>query len=195
MTDNTTPRPWTVYHGENELVICGPGEKRVKRARDFSVGVSSEYYQMKTAHGPLHVHIDFDDDGPFRISTSLESTNNELQEVAALIGSLMTKVLEGGGNASGLLKQFGVNSLPHAVSIALKNHLKKHGWLEEKSDEGNLLSLAPESTTTDDGVNLELWNLVQSGEKCPRCYGANITHNAGCSGPLCQDCGYSECNI
>lgn len=188
----------TIYRDgskQQQVLNLSSSEKRIKRARDFSVGVSSEYYQMKTVHGPLHVHVDYDEDGPFRISTSLESTNTEMQEVAALIGTLMTQLLEQGGNASGLLKKFGVNSLPHAVSVALKNHLKKHGWLEEKSEEGSLLSLAPDTIAGDDGVSLELWNLTQAGEKCPRCFSANITHNAGCSGPLCQDCGYSECNI
>jgi hypothetical protein len=184
-------------------------EKRVKRARDFSVGVSSEYYEIKTGHGPLHVHIDYDEDGPFRLSASIEPVGTEMSGLASLTGILITQYLEQGGNPNQLLKHLNsikgdrplgigdnkVNSISHAIAIALKNHLKKHGWLETKTDGEELLSVhSPTSADTDNGASLELWSLAHSGDQCPRCFSSNISFNTGCSGPLCQDCGYSECS-
>jgi ribonucleoside-diphosphate reductase alpha chain len=198
----------TVYRDgsrQQQVLNLVSDDKKVKRARNASIGVSSEYFEIKTGHGPLHVHIDFDETGPFRISASIEPVGSELAGLAALTGILLTKYLEQGGSASQVLANLNsirgdrplglgpnkVNSISHGIGLALKNHLKKHGWLEDSSSEE--ASLFPKESESQEG-GLELWALAQAGEKCPRCLSPNVTINSGCSGPLCQDCGYSECH-
>ena len=47
------------------------------RARDASGGISSEYYEIRTGYGPLHVHIDYDEQGPYRIFVNLPPVGTE----------------------------------------------------------------------------------------------------------------------
>ena len=47
---------------KQQVLNISSGTKR-SRVRDLSLGMSSEYYEIKTGHGPLHVHIDYDDEG------------------------------------------------------------------------------------------------------------------------------------
>ena len=73
-----------------------------------------------------------------------------------------------------------VDSIPHAVSIALRRHLKNTGWIDEKKE-----AEVKEKTSF-----LEM----TQAQHCPKCYSSNIAHESGCSGPTCHDCGYSECS-
>jgi ribonucleoside-diphosphate reductase alpha chain len=174
--------------------------RKLKSPRDLSLGVSSEYYEMKTGHGPLHVHIDYDENGPQRLFASLSPVGTELAGLTSMLGVMVTKYVEQGGSASAIVKHlqsvkgdrpFGlgearINSISHALGVALFTHLKKHGFLE--TENGNVFEL-------DDPANLELWNLSNEQEQCPECFGTNVKHSAGCTGPICNDCGYSSCNI
>jgi ribonucleoside-diphosphate reductase alpha chain len=173
--------------------------RKTKTPRDLAQGVSSEYYEIKTGHGPLHVHIDYDEEGPQRLFASLSPVGTELAGLTSVLGVVISKYLEQGGSAPALVKHlqavkgdrpFGlgesrVNSISHALGIALSTHLKKHGHAETENH--GVVEL-------EDPANLELWNLSNQDEQCPECFSANVRHGAGCSGPICNDCGYSACN-
>ena len=167
-------------------------QDKTKKKKNITFGVASEYYQIQTGYGPLHIHINYtEDNGPFQIFTNLPPLGTEISGLTALIGILLSKYLENGGDPVRILKHlnsikgdkpygFGenrVNSIPHAIAIALKNHLKKRNMLGENGDDSNL----------------QLWQ-ASKVQYCPKCYSSNISFESGCSGPTCHDCGYSECS-
>lgn len=197
----------TIYRDgskQQQVLNLLPAETRAKKARDLSIGVSSEYYEIKTGHGPLHVHINYDDAGPFRMFVSIAPLGTEIAGLASITGILLSKYLEEGGDPTRILKHLQsvkgdrplglgenrVNSIPHGIALALRTHLKKHGWIDdgrEKTEDVVKKSSPPPAS------RLELWNLSQAADQCPECFSSNISFSAGCSGPLCHDCGYSEC--
>lgn len=172
----------------------GTAEKKKRKKDTPAFGVSSEYYQIKTGYGPLHVHINYDENGPYQIFTNLPPLGTEISGLTSLIGILLSKYLEAGGDPLRIIKHlnsvkgdrpigFGenrVNSVAHAVGLALRLHLKRTGQVsqDEEATEKN---------------RLELWEAGQQ-QYCPSCYSSNIAHESGCSGPTCHDCGYSECS-
>ena len=113
--------------------------------------------------------------------------------MTSLVGILLSKCLAEGGDPLRILKHlnsvkgdkplgFGearVNSIAHAISIALRQHLKKTGWLTDEEEAKN--------------GRLDIVDLPKS-EHCPKCYSPNIAYEGGCSGPTCHDCGFSECS-
>ncbi|MBU2530401.1 MAG: hypothetical protein KKD35_05120, partial [Elusimicrobia bacterium] len=165
--------------------------KAKKKASYRSFAVSSEYFQIKTGYGPLHMHINFNEHGPYQIFTNIPPLGTEISGLTALIGILMSKYFEEGGEPMNIIKHlnsvkgdrpvgFGenrVNSIAHAISIGLRSHLKRTGWInsDEKKDK------------------LELWEMSRTSY-CPKCYSSNVSYESGCSGPTCHDCGYSECS-
>ena len=185
----------TVYRdGCKEFQVLNTTAKheKIKKKKNITFGVASEYYQIQTGYGPLHIHINYTEDGgPFQIFTNLPPLGTEISGLTALIGILLSKYLENGGDPVRILKHlnsvkgdkpygFGenrVNSIPHAIAIALKNHLKKRNMITENAD----------------NTTLELWQ-ASKVQYCPKCYSSNISFESGCSGPTCHDCGYSECS-
>jgi ribonucleoside-diphosphate reductase alpha chain len=167
-----------------------------KGARDSSRGIASEYYEIRTGHGPLHVHIDHDEQGPYRIFTNLPPVGTEISGLTSIVGILLSKYLEAGGDPIRILKHlnsvkgdrpfgFGaqrVDSIPHAIAVALKMHLQKKGKMEGAA--------APSAPGTGP---LELWDR-SSAPYCPKCYSSNVAFESGCSGVTCHDCGHSECS-
>lgn len=119
----------------------------------------------------------------------------EISGLTSIVGILLSKYLEAGGDPVKILKHlnsvkgdrpfgFGaqrVDSIPHAIAIALRTHLQKTGKLQK----GEAASDAPK--------NLELWDR-QAALYCPDCYSSNVSKESGCSGVTCHDCGYSECS-
>lgn len=203
----------TVYRDgskQQQVLNLLPASRRSRRTPDLSQGVSSEYYEIKTGHGPLHVHIDYDAEGPYRVFASLPPVGTEISGLASIVGVLISKFLEQGGDAVKLLKhlqsvkgdrplglgEHKVNSISHAVAIALRNHLKKHNHLEPTEDETGEATIEPtaQPSPAEDPALLELWNLSHVADQCPHCYSSNVTFGAGCSGPVCRDCGHSECS-
>lgn len=167
--------------------------EKQKKKRIATYGVASEYYQIQTGYGPLHIHINYtEESGPFQIFTNIPPLGTEISGLTALIGILLSKYLEAGGDPVRILKHlnsvkgdrpygFGehrVNSIPHAIAIALRDHLKKRKMISD-----------------DDISNgkLQLWE-ASKVQYCPKCYSSNISFESGCSGPTCHDCGYSECS-
>lgn len=175
------------------LITHQPNIKK-KRPDYQSFGVSSEYFQIKTGYGPLHIHINYNEHGPYQVFTNLPPLGTEISGLTALIGILLSKYLEIGGDPIRIIKHLNsvkgdrpiglgenrINSIAHAIAVALRNHLKRTGWI-----------------TTDKDINgtdkLELWEISKT-LYCPKCYSSNISYESGCSGPTCHDCGYCECS-
>ncbi|MBP9698638.1 MAG: adenosylcobalamin-dependent ribonucleoside-diphosphate reductase [Elusimicrobia bacterium] len=172
-----------------------PAEK--PKTRDASRGMSSEYYEIRTGHGGLHVHIDYDETGPYRLFTSLSPLGTDISGLTSVVGIMISKYLEAGGDPKRILKHlnsvkgdrpfgFGaqrVDSIPHAIAIALRTHLQKHGKMDAP---------APAASDTKSG-GLELWDR-SSALYCPDCFSANVAQQSGCTGVTCFDCGHSECS-
>ena len=152
------------------------------------MGLNAEYFQIRTGYGPLHLHINYDDRGPFQLFTNIPPLGTEIAGLTSLVGILISKYLTEGGDPLRLLKHLNsikgdkpiglgpnkVDSIPHAIAIALRAHLKKTGWLE-----GAVLDEAPAAAPA---------------EHCPKCFSRNVAHESGCSGVTCHDCGHSECS-
>ena len=109
--------------------------------------MDSEYYQLETGYGPLHLHIDYDATGPKQIFCNLPPIGTELSGLTTVVGLLVSKYLSNGGEPIKLLKHLNsvkgdkpiyskgrqVDSIPHAISMALREHLLKTGKLIEES--------------------------------------------------------------
>lgn len=189
----------TVYRdgckSQQVLSLTPQQPKMRKKKPDYqSFGVSSEYFQIKTGYGPLHIHINFNENGPYQVFTNIPPLGTEISGLTALIGILLSKYLEIGGDPIRVIKHLNsvkgdrpvglgenrINSIAHAIAVALRSHLKRTGWI-----------------TIDKDINgtgkLELWEISKT-LYCPKCYSSNVSYESGCSGPTCHDCGYSECS-
>ena len=165
-----------------------------KKTAYQSFGVSSEYFQLKTGYGPLHVHVNYNEHGPYQVFTNMPPLGTEISGLTSLIGILLSKYLEEGGDPVKIIKHLNsvkgdrpvglgdnrINSVAHGIAVALRSHLKRTGIIN-----------------TDQEINgpekLELWEASRT-QYCPKCYSSNVSYESGCSGPNCHDCGYSECS-
>ncbi|HAH31102.1 MAG TPA: adenosylcobalamin-dependent ribonucleoside-diphosphate reductase [Elusimicrobia bacterium] len=159
-----------------------------------SFGVSSEYFQLKTGYGPLHIHINYNEHGPYQVFTNIPPLGTEISGLTALIGILLSKYLTEGGDPIKVIKHLNsvkgdrpmglgenrINSIAHGIAIALRSHLKRTGQLASDQD-------------INGQEKLELWEVTRT-QYCPKCYSSNVSYESGCSGPTCHDCGYSECS-
>jgi ribonucleoside-diphosphate reductase alpha chain len=167
---------------------------RKKKGPVNSFGVSSEYFQLKTGYGPLHVHINYNEHGPYQVFTNMPPLGTEISGLTSLMGILLSKYLEEGGDPIKVIKHLNsvkgdrpvglgenrINSIAHGLAVALRSHLKRTGVI-----------------ASDQEINgqekLELWDASHT-QYCPKCYSSNVSYESGCSGPTCHDCGYSECS-
>jgi ribonucleoside-diphosphate reductase alpha chain len=165
-----------------------------KKVAYQSFGVSSEYFQLKTGYGPLHVHINYNEHGPYQVFTNMPPLGTEISGLTSLIGILLSKYFEEGGDPVKIIKHLNsvkgdrpvglgenrINSIAHGIAVALRSHLKRSGVI-----------------ASDQEINgtekLELWEASRT-QYCPKCYSSNVSYESGCSGPTCHDCGYSECS-
>jgi len=160
--------------------------------------VKSEYYQVKTGYGPLHIHINYNEHGPYQVFTNIAPLGTEIAGLTTVVGILLSKYLSEGGDPIRILKHlnaakgdkphgFGqkrVDSIPHGISVALREHLKRTGWIDAKNTE----------QTKQVDEMLEFTKKFQQVTHCPKCYSANVAFESGCSEPSCKDCGYSKCS-
>ena len=176
-----------------QVLNIAPAQEKKNRRESVqrAFGVSSEYYQMRTGYGPLHIHINYDERGPYQMFTNIPPLGTEISGLTSLVGILLSKYFAEGGDPIRVLKHlncvkgdrpsgFGenrVDSIPHAIAIALRQHLKKTGWLEEGSGSAKR-EAAP----------------LPLSSYCPKCYSSNVSFESGCPGPVCHDCGFSECS-
>ena len=183
----------TVYRdgskSQQVLNLAPAPSKSKRREPESSFGLASEYFQIRTGYGPLHIHVNYDEKGPFQVFTNIPPLGTEISGLTSLVGILISKYLSEGGDPLKLLKHLNsikgdrpiglgpsrVDSIPHAISLALRAHLKKTGWVDEKSPEA---SAAPEVRA----------------DHCPKCFSRNVAFESGCSGPTCHDCGHSSCS-
>jgi len=190
----------TVYRDgckSQQVLNITPGaaaKTKKKKGAYQSFGVSSEYFQIKTGYGPLHIHINYNEHGPYQVFTNMPPLGTEISGLTSLIGILLSKYLEEGGDPIKVIKHLNsvkgdrpaglgenrINSVAHAIAVALRSHLKRTGFLA-----ADLELNGPEK--------LELWE-VSKTQYCPKCYSSNVSYESGCSGPNCHDCGYSECS-
>lgn len=168
-------------------------EKAKKKERDLSSGTQSEYYEIQTGYGPLHIHIDYDEDGPYRFFTNIPPVGTEISGLTSIMGILLSKYLEAGGDPMRIIKHLNsvkgdrpyglgvnrTNSIPHAIAKALRMHLMKTGKMVD--------SKGLEQAEKD-------FDVAKLTAYCPTCFSSNVSFESGCTGPTCHDCGYSECS-
>jgi len=175
----------TVYRdGCKDLQVLNLLSKPVTKKK-LMQGISSEYYLMQTGYGPLHIHFNFEGDKILQVFSNLPPLGTELSGLTSLIGILLSKYFELGGDPIRIIKHlnsikgdkpygFGeskINSIPHAIAVAMLQFLKKRG----------------------ENISLVTSNNYRMNF-CPKCYSMNVSYESGCSGVTCHDCGYSECS-
>ena len=184
----------TVYRdgskAQQVLNLAPAPSKSKRREPETPFGLSSEYFQIRTGYGPLHLHVNYDEKGPFQLFANIPPLGTEISGLTSLVGILISKYLSEGGDPLKLLKHLNsvkgdrpiglgpsrVDSIPHAISIALRAHLKKTGWLEGQKAEEEAAAAEPKA------------------DHCPKCFSRNVSFESGCSGPTCHDCGHSACS-
>ncbi len=218
----------TEKKSEQKVVAPKPVEVRKRNTME-----SSDYYEIMTGNGPLHVHINYDEVGPTKVFVNISPSGTEVSGLSGALGIMISKYFQNGGNPIALLKHlnsikgdkpfgFGakrVDSIPHGISKALRDHLIKTGKLPgfngqtklpELDMQGNLppvaaIDSAPVSTGSfitvapEDPKKAAIFaavageNYFTSSLYCPKCFSANVEIVSGCSKPTCFDCGFSEC--
>lgn len=170
-----------------------PDKKETKKA---NLPELSDYYLIETGQGPMHIHINYNEDGISKIFANLSPVGTEISGMATSLAIVLSKYFDLGGDPIRILKHlnsvksekpygFGknrVDSISHAFSIVLRKHLVKTGKIKTL-DEGNQSKL---NSTTALDINAIL--------HCPKCFSSNVGMTSGCSEPTCFDCGYSKCS-
>ena len=189
----------TVYRdGSKSFQVLNLGEKKKEEKKKY-LPEFSDYYPMHTGQGPMHVHINYNEIGPTKIFANLSPAGTEISGITTAIAILLSKYFEHNGDPIRILKHlnsiksekpygFGKNridSIPHAISVALRQHLIKTGKIK---------------TLDSIQVDKEQQKLVDesadNGKRvyCPQCFSSNVGMVSGCSEPTCFDCGYSKCS-
>ncbi len=102
--------------------------------------LKSDYYCFNTTMGPLHIHIDYNEGGPRRIFAQVPPVGSTNAANAAIIGILLSKYFKVGGKPGDIIKHLFsvrggnigvwegeiIESVPHAIGIALKAHVQEH---------------------------------------------------------------------
>ncbi|MEK7287719.1 MAG: adenosylcobalamin-dependent ribonucleoside-diphosphate reductase, partial [Elusimicrobiota bacterium] len=192
----------------DQVLNLNPLDSKKKEPRQSPFGTVSEYYEVKTGYGTLHIHIDYDEAGPYRVFTNLPPMGTEISGLTSILGILLSKYFETGADPVRILKHlnsvrgdrpfgFGasrIDSIPHAVAVALKAHLKKTGKLPGGNGGCAVVekSKAIPASGGDSGEGLELWE-VSKVAYCQKCFSPNVSYESGCKGPVCHECGHSEC--
>ena len=171
-------------------------KKRERRTEELS-----DYYMIETGHGPVHIHVNYDEEGPTKVFANISPAGTEISGLASALAIVLSKYFELGGDPIRVLKHlnsvksekpfgFGKNridSIPHALSVALRNHLIKTGKLKTMNPEQNGHDIPAEKTASaTPNFDLKI--------HCSKCYSANVGFVSGCSEPTCFDCGYSKCS-
>ncbi|MFH1325319.1 MAG: adenosylcobalamin-dependent ribonucleoside-diphosphate reductase [archaeon] len=173
-------------------------KEKKKKDNEFA-----DYYMVETGHGPLHIHINYDEDGPTRIFANIPPSGTEISGLTGSLAIILSKYLELGGDPVRILKHlnsvksekpfgFGKNridSIPHAISTALRNHLIRTGKIKPIIGEVHIGENPKQQTKLNDSDEEEDLKL-----HCAKCFSSNVGMIAGCPEPTCFDCGYSKCS-
>lgn len=203
----------TIYRdGSKDQQILNINEKKTEekkpekpKVRGSGFGEKSAYYCMETGQGPLHIHINYDEEGPLRVFVNISPIGTEVSGLTTALGIMISKYLEMGGDPVKLLKHlnsikgdkpigFGprrVDSIPHGISKVIREHLVKTNKLVSLNGQ-NVLDLG-QTTLLKQQDNSVTVSMVSS-LYCPKCYSSNVEIVSGCTKPTCFDCGYSECS-
>ncbi|HLC32611.1 MAG TPA: hypothetical protein VJJ82_02195, partial [Candidatus Nanoarchaeia archaeon] len=177
----------------------------IKPKVDASEGVASMYYRLETGYGPIHVHIDHQDGKILKVFTNVTPIGTEIAGLTAVVGILISKYLELGGDVNEIRKNlnsiksdrpfgFGVKrveSIPHALSIALSKFMAQTGNLPGQQ---LLTPMVKTGSAQKDLYETKEGKMEEKHGHCPKCYSPNVAFLSGCSGPTCYECGHSECS-
>jgi ribonucleoside-diphosphate reductase alpha chain len=169
----------------------------LRKRKDY-FGTNSTYYEVDTGYGPLHVHVNYDEYGPLQLFANISPVGTEISGLTTALGILISKYLELGGDPRNLLKHLNsikgdrpmglgqrrIDSIPHALSKVLRDHLVKTGIVQDLTSQTKLVVT---------GQKMEIKKTPEPTLYCPKCFSPNVEILAGCSKPTCFDCGYSEC--
>lgn len=187
----------TIYRDGSKIfqpLNIGGKKKEKKDLPEFS-----EYYPIQTGQGPIHIHINYNDEGPTRVFANLTPSGTEIAGLTTAIAILLSKYFQLGGDPVRILKHlnsvksekpygFGKNridSVSHAISVALRRHLIKTGRI--KTLDSIKIDKEQQKLIGDISTN---GNIIY----CPQCFSSNVGMISGCSEPTCFDCGYSKCS-
>ena len=86
----------TVYRdGCKEIQVLSSGTTKKKEEIDLSKGAFSDYYEIETGYGSMHINIAYDKErGPFRIFTSIPPIGTELSSLTSILGVFMSKAFQ-----------------------------------------------------------------------------------------------------
>jgi ribonucleoside-diphosphate reductase alpha chain len=167
---------------------------------------NSSYHLVQTGQGPVHIHINYDNQGPLQLFANLSPTGTEISGMTTALGILASKFLQTGGDPSKLIKHlnsikgdkpfgFGpkrVDSIPHGIAKALREHLVSTGKMQNVNGQ-TMLQSKPASMVKGPAYAGEE-NPAATDKFCSQCYSTNVEMVSGCSEPTCFDCGYSKCS-
>ena len=72
----------TVYRdgskAQQVLNLSASPSKGTRRTPEAALGLNAEYYQIRTGYGPLHIHINYDEKGPFQLFTNIPPLGTEI---------------------------------------------------------------------------------------------------------------------
>ncbi len=195
----------TVYRDGSKqfqiLNIDDKEKKEVKKKKDKTQELS-EYHMIETGHGPIHLHLNYDEDGPTKVFANISPTGTEISGLSNALAIVLSKYFELGGDPVKILKHlnsvksekpfgFGknrVDSIPHAIALAIRSHLIRTGKIK------TIESMSEDIKEKKDPFQSSEKKEVESKLHCPKCFSANVGMVSGCAEPTCFDCGYSKCS-
>lgn len=188
-------------------------EKKEIEKRKVNLPEFADYYLIHTGHGPIHIHINYNKEGPTKVFANISPAGTEISGLSTALAIILSKYFELGGDPVKILKHlnsvksespygFGTNridSIPHALSVALKRHLIKTGKMKLINNSNNSKnSENHQKPNNSQKPNFE--NSIESEDidensklYCPNCFSSNVGMVSGCQEPTCFDCGYSKC--
>jgi ribonucleoside-diphosphate reductase alpha chain len=186
----------------NENKKGKPSQEEKKKEIKKDLPELADYYMIQTGQGPIHIHINYNEEGISKIFANLSPTGTETSGMATSLAIVLSKYFELGGDPVRILKHlnsiksekpygFGknkVDSVPHAFSIAIRNHLIKRGIIKPVEN-----GFAMHGSNGSEEKVIEIDRDVKDLH-CPKCFSSNVGMISGCSEPTCFDCGYSKCS-
>jgi len=187
----------TIYRdGSKQLQVLNLSDKCKKEIKK-NLPEFADYYQIETGQGPIHIHINYNEEKISKIFANLSPIGTEISGMATALAIAISKYLELGGDPIRILKHlnsiksekpygFGknrVDSIPHAFSIAIRKHLIKTGKLKPIEN----------GFSDENGTKVKMEKSIKN-LYCSKCFSSNVGMVSGCSEPTCFDCGYSRCS-
>ena len=154
--------------------------------------------RIRTGHGTMYITINFDENKPFEVFTTLGKAGGCDSAQLEAISRLVSLALRSGIDMREIVEQLRgitccpawdngtlVRSAPDAVALALAGHANSESRPEEMH-EGSQLKLLPESKER------PKWDLEGANPKsrCPDCTSLLI-YQEGCL--MCAGCGWNKC--